>query len=71
MTVTSEVPSCKLQAMQGNSDCRKASSQISKSFKDTRLASRNSFIWIICARAATILLYGKPCKVMMCSVIKG
>lgn len=55
-TATSVVPSCRLQAMQGNSDCRKASSLISKSLKDTRLASRNCLLWIICAKAAAAIL---------------
>lgn len=57
------VPSCRLQAMQGNSDCRKASSLLSRSLKNARPAFRNSLLWIICARAATaILLYSKPCN---------
>lgn len=56
----------------GNSDYRKASSLSSRSLKDARLASRNSLLWTICARAAAaILLYSKACKMMACSMIKG
>jgi len=45
---------------------------IGESLKDTRLASRNYLLLIICARAATATLPdSKLCKTWMCSATEG